>query len=77
LLVHDGKVFTNRMQREQVTAGQLAEACRERVLNNPADAKLVVLEVDGSISVLSNTNKPTETRSPKRKRRKRRSAAPE
>jgi len=75
LLVLNGKVLTARLQREQVTASQLAEACRERGIDNPTYAKLVVLEVDGSISVIPKTNQPTDT-TPRRKRRRRKPSAP-
>lgn len=71
LLVFDGKVLTDRLRREEVTAEQLAEACRERGIDDPRDARLVVLEVDGSISVIPETSKPTGSGSRRRRRRRR------
>jgi uncharacterized membrane protein YcaP (DUF421 family) len=70
LLVFNGKILTDRLRREAVTAEQLVEACRERGIEGPGDAKSVVLEVDGSISVIPETDKPTRARAPKRRGRK-------
>jgi uncharacterized membrane protein YcaP (DUF421 family) len=77
LLVFDGRILTARLRREEVTDEQLAEACRERGIDDPSDAKLVVLEVDGSISVIPATTKPTVAPPPKRTRRRRRSKTAE
>jgi uncharacterized membrane protein YcaP (DUF421 family) len=77
LLVFDGKILTDRMRREEVTDEQLAEACRGRGIENPSDAKLVVLEVDGSISVIAETTTPTRSRPPERRRRRRKPARDE
>jgi uncharacterized membrane protein YcaP (DUF421 family) len=74
LLVFDGKVLTDRMRREEVTQDQLAEACRSRGLDDPRRAKMVVLEVDGSISVIQATATGKGSQPRVRKRRGRRSA---
>ena len=52
LLVNQGQVLTGRLQRQRVTEDQLDEACREHGVDAPADCSLVVLEVDGSLSVV-------------------------
>ena len=72
LLVLDGKVLNDRLRREQVTTEDLAQACRERGLDTPRAAKLVVLEVDGSISVVPEPTPParTQPRQPRRPKRR-------
>lgn len=52
LLVNQGQVLTGRLERQRITDAQLDEACREHGVNSPADCQLVVLEVDGSLSVV-------------------------
>ncbi len=52
LLVLDGRILKQHLRREQVTDDELAEACRGRGCGGPTDAKMVTLEVDGSISVV-------------------------
>lgn len=52
LLVHDGQVLGDRLRRQRVTPAELSEALRAHGLEGPADAAVVVLEVDGSISVV-------------------------
>jgi len=53
LLVHDGQVLAPRLRRNLVSPDELAEACRQHGLEGTADCALAVLEVDGSISVVS------------------------
>jgi uncharacterized membrane protein YcaP (DUF421 family) len=77
LLVFNGKILVDRLRREEVTDEQLAEACRERGIDNPSKAKSVVLEVDGSISVIPETSKPADKRPNKRRRRGDKSEAAE
>src|SRR5437588_2436422 len=52
LLVHDGQIITAHMNREHVTMDALQCALREHGVATYKDAALVVLEVDGSMSVL-------------------------
>jgi uncharacterized membrane protein YcaP (DUF421 family) len=52
LLVHDGQIITAHMTREHVTLDALQCALREHGVATYKDAALVVLEVDGSMSVL-------------------------
>jgi uncharacterized membrane protein YcaP (DUF421 family) len=70
LLVHDGRVLKDHLRREQVTDDELAEACRGRGIEGPADAKMVALEVDGSISVIPYGPQHDDDQ-PRRKRRNR------
>jgi uncharacterized membrane protein YcaP (DUF421 family) len=52
LIVNDGKLLLDRMQREGVTREIVMAALREHGLSRPEDAHMCVLEVDGSISVV-------------------------
>jgi len=74
LLVYDGKVLVDRLRGEQLTNDELTEACRERGVDSPADCKMVVLEVDGSISVVPSGATPagSSTRKARGRRRPRR-----
>ena len=52
LLVHDGEIIAAHMAREHVTMDALQASLREHGVATYKDAALVVLEVDGSMSVL-------------------------
>ncbi|HEV2309223.1 MAG TPA: YetF domain-containing protein [Acidimicrobiia bacterium] len=52
VLVNRGQVLAAHLRRQRVTEGQLDEACREHGVRGPEDCRLVVLEVDGSLSVV-------------------------
>jgi uncharacterized membrane protein YcaP (DUF421 family) len=52
LLVNDGRVLTARLRDAHVTPDELSEACREHGVGDASDCHLVVLEIDGSISVI-------------------------
>jgi len=59
LLVNQGQVLTGRLERQRITDAQLDEACREHGVSTPADCRLVVLEVDGSLSVVPRAGPTT------------------
>jgi uncharacterized membrane protein YcaP (DUF421 family) len=52
LILNNGHLLPDRMQREGVTREQVLEALREHGLTSPDQAQMCVLEVDGSISVV-------------------------
>ena len=52
LLVNDGTVLTDRMRRERVDTGELMAALRQHGLAAVEEVSMVVLEVDGSLSVV-------------------------
>ena len=52
LLVHDGQVITEHMQKEHVSMDELNRALREHGIDSCHNVALAVLEVDGSISCL-------------------------
>lgn len=57
LLVNDGKLLADHMRREDVTEDELLTALREHGIDSVEDAKLVVLEIDGTISVVPRDSK--------------------
>ena len=52
ILVHDGVVLKDRMRRERIDDDELRETLRGHGLDDPGQAALVVLEVDGTLSVV-------------------------
>ena len=54
ILVHDGVVLPQGMKEARMTLGELEMTIREHGVNSIHQANLVVLEVDGNVSVLSN-----------------------
>lgn len=52
VIVNRGKVLKQKMRRELVTEDELLEALHQHGLTRPEQAKVVVLEVDGSLSVI-------------------------
>lgn len=62
LLVNDGHVLQNNIDREGLTMEQLSAALREHGMDKLEDAHLMVLEVDGSISVIPATEARHRTR---------------
>lgn len=64
LLVHDGRVFRDRMRRQRVTVAELDQAIREHGLQGSNDAGMVVLEVDGSLSVVPRQHLDRQPRQP-------------
>ena len=53
VLVVDGKVLVHGLQRAMMSVEELHMAIREHGVKNTEEADLVVLEVDGNITVLS------------------------
>ena len=61
LLVHNGKPITTNLNRERISIKELEQAAREHGVESISDVNLAVLEVDGSISILSeNYQKKTK-----------------
>jgi uncharacterized membrane protein YcaP (DUF421 family) len=54
ILVHDGIVLESAMKRAQMSMDELEMAVREHGVKDISEASLVVLEVDGNLSVLSS-----------------------
>jgi uncharacterized membrane protein YcaP (DUF421 family) len=62
LLVNDGKLLRASMEREGITNEQLEAALREHGFDGLADVHMVVLEVDGTMSVISRKGTMHRTR---------------
>ncbi len=54
MLIYKGKMIESHMKRAQITSDELMEAVREHGVATVKEVDLAILEVDGSISVLSN-----------------------
>jgi uncharacterized membrane protein YcaP (DUF421 family) len=52
LLAHDGRLLESAMRQERVTRKEIEAAVREKGLGALQDAKCVVLETDGSLSIV-------------------------
>jgi uncharacterized membrane protein YcaP (DUF421 family) len=66
LLVHNGSCIATHMAKEHISMDELNRALREHGVACVDDAALVVLEVDGSISVLKYDDVPDQARPQKR-----------
>jgi uncharacterized membrane protein YcaP (DUF421 family) len=62
LIINDGHLVWENMRREQITEEQVMTALREHELTDPGQAKLAVLEVDGSLSVVPRDAPSSRTR---------------
>lgn len=62
LIVTEGKMIPIAMEREGITKEQVQQALREHGLCRPEEARMCVLEVDGSISVVPNDAEVQKTR---------------
>ena len=68
LLIYKGKIIDKNMAKAKITLYEIKEAIREHGVWEIEDVDLAVLEVDGSISILSNNFSHNTVR--KRKARK-------
>ena len=57
LLLHRGRFLDEAMRRQRVTREEVVSALRSSGLARPEDAAAVVLETDGSLSVLKATDR--------------------
>ncbi len=60
LLLHRGRFLDGSMRRQRVTREEVVSALRSSGLARPEDAAAVVLETDGSLSVVRATGEPRE-----------------
>lgn len=59
LLIYNGEMLRQHLDREHITPGELHQALREHGVATIADVYMATLEIDGSISVLKNDERPT------------------
>ena len=69
ILVHDGKIDEQHLSREKITHDELEQAIREHGIPDYTHVKLAILEVDGSISVISEEGKHLKQTQFKRRRK--------
>ncbi len=55
MLVYKGKILDDHMRRAKISTDELLEAVREHGVKSVKDVDLAIMEVDGSISVLSES----------------------
>lgn len=54
MLVYQGRILDDHMRKAKISTDELMEAVREHGVKSVKDVDLAILEVDGSISVLSD-----------------------
>ena len=62
VLVNQGEVLPDRMRREHITNNELMAALRRHGLQDAEDAAVVVLEIDGTLSVVPKGAKQSRTK---------------
>jgi len=62
MLVYKGKMIESHMKKAKITADEVMEAIREHGVASVKEVDLAIMEVDGSISVLSNHYQKSTTR---------------
>ena len=56
MLIYDGKLIPENMEKAKVSLLELEEATREHGIKTTDDVDLAVLELDGSISIVAENN---------------------
>ena len=67
ILIHDGKLDFNALSKLDISHDELKEAIREHGLEHFTEVKLCMLEIDGTISVISEDKKSLKQTHYKRK----------
>lgn len=62
IVINDGHLLWENMQREHITEDQVLTALRQRGFTEPAEVKIAVLEVDGTLSVVPSDAPSSRTR---------------
>ena len=70
LVMNDGHLVSENMRRAHVTAEQIDAALRQHGLTSPSQAKMAILEVDGTLSVVPQDAPSQHTRQHFRSRRR-------
>lgn len=70
LLINNGQFVEEHLRQEHIDREEVLMALREHGLDEPSAARMAVLEVDGSISVVPAAVKPIQTRRRIRQRKK-------
>jgi len=56
ILIHNGKVFSEILKRQEISETELETALRESGCQSPAEVRLAVLENNGHISVIAKND---------------------
>jgi uncharacterized membrane protein YcaP (DUF421 family) len=70
ILIHNGNLEFEMLTKLNITNNELKEAMREHGVENFADVKLAMLEIDGNISIISGDQNLKQTHYKRRKNRK-------
>ena len=62
LLVNNGHILTERLQRERIDLADLEQAAREHGVEDLTDVETAVLEVDGTVSIIPVAPSKVRTR---------------
>jgi uncharacterized membrane protein YcaP (DUF421 family) len=62
ILIHDGKIEFNTLSKLGITSDELDEVIREHGVENYKHVKLAMLEINGSISVISGDESLIQTK---------------
>lgn len=54
MLVYQGKILATHLEKARITEDELMEAAREHGVSSAKEIDLAILEIDGSISILSD-----------------------
>jgi uncharacterized membrane protein YcaP (DUF421 family) len=70
ILIHNGNLEFKMLTKLNITNDELKEAMREHGVENFADVKLAMLEIDGNISIISGDQNLKQTHYKRKKNRK-------
>ncbi len=62
ILIHDGKIEFKTLSKLDITSDELDEVIREHGVDNYKHVKLAMLEINGSISIISGTQNLIQTK---------------
>lgn len=62
ILIHDGKIEFKTIAKLGITSDELDEVIREHGVENYKQVKLAMLEINGSISIISSNENLTQTK---------------
>jgi len=70
LLVHNGSMLKKHLQKEKLTEEELERVIREHGIENVSDVKTAIMELDGTISVISKVTEERKIETFKHRRTK-------
>jgi uncharacterized membrane protein YcaP (DUF421 family) len=62
LLIYEGRIIAAHLEQERIATADIQQALREHGVAAIADVYMATLEIDGSISVLKNDERPSVIR---------------